>query len=339
MSELSSEFLSVVSNIPDIGKQWHGDALLENARRNLPFCAQSLKDLPVAGESASAFVISAGPSLHRLDTLRKIRESNYPGPIICVDGAYVKCLKAGLIPDYVVTLDPHATRVVRWFGDPDFEANSLNDDYFARQDLDVDFRANSIRHNNENIELVDSFAQFSKLIICSSSSQAVAERVVEAGFDCYWWNPLVDDPKNESSITRQLFNLNRLPCMNTGGTVGTAAWVFADAILKMPVIAVVGMDLGYPAETPLEMTQTYYELKSHVEDESSFESLFPKFTFPLTGCAYYTDPTYFWYRKNFLELLEQASSRTVNCSEGGTLFGPQLECERLDSFLEQYAHG
>ena len=69
-----------------------------------------------------------------------------------------KCLKSGIIPDYVLTLDPHPKRVVRWFGDYNFENNQLNDDYFARQDLDVDFRNNSIEQNLNNIELVNKHA-------------------------------------------------------------------------------------------------------------------------------------------------------------------------------------
>lgn len=338
---VSREFEALVSNIPDIGRQWHGDSLLDNARRNLPYCRQSLKDLPplVGAKARSGIVISAGPSLHRTDALHKVKEAGYPGALVCVDGAYVKCLKAGLIPDYVVTLDPHPTRVVRWFGDPDFEENARHDDYFARQDLDVDFRANSIRHNNENIELIDRHAALSKLVICTSSSQSVAERVEQAGFDSYWWNPLVDDPRAPDSVTRQLRGLNGLPCMNTGGTVGTAAWVLADAILRIPQLAVIGMDLGYPGDTPLNMTQTYYELQAHAESPEELEKLFPRFTFPLNGDRYYTDPTYFWYRKNLLELLEQSSATTVNCSEGGTLFGPKIACIRLSEFLEQHAHG
>lgn len=87
----------------------------------------------------------------------------------------------------------------------------------------MDFRANSIRHNNENIELIDRHAALSKLVICTSSSQTVVERAEQAGFDAYWWNPLVDDPRSPDSVTRQLHGINRLPCMNTGGTVGTAA--------------------------------------------------------------------------------------------------------------------
>ncbi|WP_054772564.1 hypothetical protein [Methylogaea oryzae] len=56
--------------------------LLENARRNLPYCRKSLKDLPPleGAKARSGIVISAGPSLHRTDALHKIKASGYPAP-------------------------------------------------------------------------------------------------------------------------------------------------------------------------------------------------------------------------------------------------------------------
>ena len=58
------------------------------------------------------------------------------------------------------------------------------------------------------------------------------------------------------------------------------------------------------------------------------------FEFPLTKEKFYTDPTYFWYRRNFLELLSQSKKPTFNCTEGGTLFDEKLQCVNLDDFLK-----
>ena len=41
----------------------------------------------------SGIVISAGPSLHKLEMLKKIKDSDYTGSIISIDGSYLKCLK------------------------------------------------------------------------------------------------------------------------------------------------------------------------------------------------------------------------------------------------------
>ncbi|MDO6426456.1 DUF115 domain-containing protein [Thalassotalea sp. 1_MG-2023] len=334
-SDMNEKFVDVVSKITEIGKDWHSQDLVTNAMANLPYTEKSFKDLPPLSESKrnSAIIVSAGPSLHKFDVLAKLKQSNYPGAIVAIDGSLVKCLKNGIIPDYVLTLDPHPTRIVRWFGDNEFEENTRNDDYFSRQDLDVEFRNNSIKENQENIDLINKYAPQIKLIICSSAPKNVVERAKDAGFDMYWWNPIVDNPKDPDSLTRQIHQINKKSCMNTGGTVGTAAWVFANAILKVPTIALTGMDLGYHSETPIEMTQTYYELQEFANTREELEQLFPTFIFPLSNEQFYTDPTYFWYRNNFLDLFSRASGKTYNCSEAGTLFADNLPCITFNQFL------
>lgn len=334
--EPNDEFQKVVSQIGGMGKIKHTETLLENARQNLSEIKKTLRDLPnmqSAEKRRSAIVISAGPSVHRKESVRRILESNYKGTIIAVDASYAACVRQGLIPDYVVTLDPHPTRMVRWFGDKEYERHAREDDYFNRQDLDVEFRKNSVLKNLENIELVNKHGHLTKAIIASSAPENVVQRVNEAKFDKYWWNPLVDMPSAPDSITRKLYGINKLPAMNTGGNVGSASWVFASTILKSPKVALVGMDLGYFHDLPHRMTQTYYELASHLGTENGIEKYFCEFTFPLTGEKFYTDPTYYWYRHNFLQLVEKSPVQTFNCTEGGTLFSEQIKCIHLDDFL------
>ena len=306
--ERAGDFWNLVNELPQLGLKNIAEDLISCAQSNAKYVNKSIKELhPLKGAKAeSGIVISAGPSVHKQDSINRILKSKYKGSIIAVDGCYIACLKAGLIPDYVVTLDPGASRVVRWFGDPDFEKNSADDDYFVRQDLDIEFRRNSIEHNKENIRLVNKFAPLTKAIVATSAPYTVVNRILEAKFDTYWWNPLVDNPYDKNSLTRKLFDMNGLPCMNTGGTVGTAAWVFANTRLKIPRLAVVGMDLGYYHDTPMDQTQTYYELVDRHGSIEGVDQYFVEFTFPLTGEQFYTDPTYFWYRNNFLDLLKKA---------------------------------
>jgi hypothetical protein len=332
---LTTSFKSVVDQITGIGKAWHSDDLLINAKYNAKYALNNVKDLPGLDKvkQQDAIVISAGPSLHKYGVLKKLKNSTYTGTIVAIDGSLVKCLKNGIIPDYVLTLDPHPTRIIRWFGDDNFEENTRNDDYFSRQDLDIEFRNNSIKENEENIALINKYAPQIKLIICSSAPKNVVKRAQEAGFQMYWWNPIVDDPSQKNSLTREIYNINKFSCINTGGTVGTAAWVFANAILNVPRIALTGMDLGYHLDTPIEMTQTYYELQEFISADQELDILFPKFTFPSTGEVFYTDPTYYWYRQNFLELLGKSAGETFNCSEAGTLFDKNLPCMSLNDYI------
>lgn len=341
MSNLSREneqsFSRVAREIATISANFHTEKLLRHAHENLARVTGTLRDVPQPlGEKAkSAIIISAGPSVHRQKSISHILTSGYKGTVVAVDGSLISCLKAGLFPDYVLTLDSHETRIARWFGDHDFEQHSFNDDYFQRQDLDIEFRSNLIEQNLLNIALVNQHGSKSKAVVSSSTPQNVARRIDEAKFDAYWWNPLVDNPNEPSSLTRRLYDINGLPCMNTGGNVGTAAWVFASTVLNIPTVALLGMDFGYYEDLPYSKTQGYYELIKHIGTTEGLEPHFPSYTFPLTGEKFYTDVTYSWYRKNFLELLNLSSAQTFNCTGGGVLFGDRLPCVSLQSFFEK----
>lgn len=332
--DLDPAFRELTGKITDIGLNWHESSILEHSKNNKKFIGKSTRDIvrPKGDKGSSAIVISAGPSLYKNRILERIKEAKFKGTIVAIDGSMVRCFKAGVMPDYVLTLDPHPTRVVRWFGDPDFEKNMEGDDYFSRQDLDIAFRNNSISENKKNIELANHLGQGLKLAICSAAPENVAERARAIGMDQYWWAPLVDDPNHPESLTRKIVRATGLPAMNTGGTVGTAAWVFALTVLRIPRIAVVGMDLGYYAsDTTYFQTQTYYTLRDRVGEEN-IGKYFPKFKYPLTGEEFYTDPTYFWYRQNMLDLIRSSGTIVYNCTGGGTLVGEGVKCLELEEF-------
>lgn len=333
---VSEKFEKLANKITSIGFNWHAQTILENSRLNKSHIRKSINDIPKPKDNKleSAIIISAGPSLYKNKILERIKNSNYQGTIIAIDGSYVRCIKANLEPDYILTLDPHPTRIVRWFGDPDFEKNLQGDDYFSRQDLDIKFRDNSIEENQKNIALVNNHGKGKKLIACSSAPKNVVKRVLNVGFDTYWWAPLVDNPEMPDSLTRKMVKETKLPAMNTGGTVGTAAWVFALSKLKISKIAVVGMDLGYYLDnTSYFQTQTYDCLIEEVGEEN-IDDYFPEFIYPTTGEIFFTDPTYYWYRKNMLDLVSSSGSVVYNCTGGGTLIGPGVKCIELEDFFE-----
>jgi hypothetical protein len=157
-----NNFSKLIGDISAIGKEWHQDSIVFNCVKNKTHISKTISDLPEIINREKAVVINAGPSLHYRNTLETLKTSNFKGPIITIDGSYVKCLKYGIIHDYVLTMDPHAKRVVRWFGDPNYEENLDGDDYFSRQDLDIDLRENSLKNNIINIDLVNKFAPRSK---------------------------------------------------------------------------------------------------------------------------------------------------------------------------------
>ncbi len=312
-------FKETVASITEVGLAHHGATILENSRANIPAMREDYTLREVFPHRVPAIIVRAGPSVYRQKTLKRIAESNFDGCIVAVDAAYIQCLKAEILPDFVVTIDPHPTRIVRWFGDPDYSENSKHDDYFKRQDLDTAFRENSAAQNRANIGLVDENRV--PLVICSAAPENVVART--HGFMRYWFAPLVDNPA-QAGLTRQIFEATGLPALNTGGTVGTAAWAFAYYVLQASSIAVVGMDLGYYMDTPFKNTQQWHNFGDDPQ-------MYPHFHGPF-GTAY-TDPTYSWYRQNFLDLLAANNARIVNCSEHGLLFGEGVHCMKLGEWL------
>lgn len=311
-------FEEIVADITRIGYEHHKDTIVSNSVANIPHIRHTIRD--IKPDRRRCLIVSAGPSLYRRQIIRRLKASRFSGTVIATDGAFVQCLRVGLRPDYVITLDPHPTRMVRWFGDPDLESNLNGDDYFSRQDLDVDFRSNAARVNEDNIVLVDRAR--SKLVICSTAPANVVARTKH--LERYWFAPLVDRTDIDG-LTRKIVKATKLPAMNTGGTVGNAAWVFAHSILKSPEIACVGMDFGYYYDTPIEQTQSFHTSEGR-------EDFYTFITNP-DGQKFKTDATYYWYRSNLLSLLKASGGKLTNCSEAGILFGENVHWSTLDAWL------
>jgi len=336
---LARELLALM---PQMTNDRIGEIAFANAERNLAHrdIGHSLKALrgAFAEQGDSAIIVGAGPSLHRQDAARKIKESGYAGTIVATDSAIRWCLKNDIVPDLVVTVDPHGKRIVRWFGDPDLvEADVEADDYYSRQDMDPAFR-DQVASNMRVLELVDKHAPDIKIAVSTSASPEVVARIVDTGMQAYWWNPMLDDPDVEGSVTRKLQRLNGLPCMNAGGTGGAACWMMASAVLGKKHIALIGIDLGYYDSEPYSSTQYYREAIDLVGEEN-LDQLFVRIYNPHLEQWYYTDPAYLWYRNALIEMTADADCETYNCTEGGILFADHIHFEPLSDFLRAHSRG
>lgn len=315
--------------------RYTGDFGLDNARGNQSMITHSIDELRgeklVADSGLSALIITAGPSLHKQDPAKLISEMGFRGPIIAVDAALNYCLRNSLIPDYVVSVDPHHVYIMRWFGDPDLESRP-KDDYFERQELDPELAKDHGAKNARHIELVNRYGAKMKMVIATSVAPNVARRCLDAGMTLYWWNPLYDDWDAPNSYTRRAWEMNKLPCMVGGGNVATSAWVFAHAILGRKRIGLVGMDFSYAPGTPLYNTQRYPEMCEFFGEKDA-EKGYIQFHNPHLNETWFTDPTYAWYRRSFLDLAAQADCETYNCTEGGIIFGDNIRWTSLKEFL------
>jgi hypothetical protein len=198
--------------------------------------------------------------------------------------------------------------------------------------MDPHFRADQIRFNREVIDLIDTYGPQIRIAVASSASPAVSGRIYESGMQPYWWNPMYDDYDVEGSLTQKIHAMNRLPCLNAGGNVGTACWVIAHAVLGKERVGLVGMDFGYYPETPYVQTQYYKEILELVGPDR-LDEIYVRLFNPHAHKEFYTDPAYLWYRNVFLEMVSGAGCETHNCTGGGILFGPGIHWGALKDFL------
>ena len=305
---------------------------LANAECNHPRIVRSVLELAKTplGAGDVAIVVGAGPSLQRRRSLERLRVSGFAGTVVAADGALGACLRAGVVPDVVVSVDPHPERIVRWFGDPTLTA-APTDDYFRRQEMDPVHRADELAANRALLKLVDAYGPKIKVAAATSAAPAVVERCEQAGMDIYWWNPMYDDYDKPGSLSRRLWEMNGLPCLNGGGNVGTAAWVLTHAVLGKRRIGLVGMDFGYAPGTPYEKTQYYPELVQLLGNR--FAEAYTQVPNSYVGETWFCDPAYLWFRDVFLSTAREADCETFNCTEGGILFGEGIEFLPLDEFL------
>ena len=305
---------------------------LANAERNRPRIIRSvleLAEMPL-GAGDVAIVVGAGPSLQRRRSLERLRVSGFAGTVVAADGALGACLRAGVMPHVVVSVDPHPERIVRWFGDPTLTAAPA-DDYFRRQEMDPVHRADELAANRALLKLVDTYGPKIKVAAATSAAPAVVERCEQARMELYWWNPMYDDYDQPGSLSRRLWEMNGLPCLNGGGNVGTAAWVLTHAVLGKRRIGLVGMDFGYAPGTPYERTQYYPELLQLLGGR--FSEAYTQVPNPHVGETWFCDPAYLWFRDVFLATAREADCETFNCTEGGILFGDGIEFTPLEEFL------
>jgi hypothetical protein len=305
---------------------------LANAELNRARIRRSVLELsrePI-GQGTAAVVVGAGPSLHRRRSLERLRGSGFNGAVVAADGALGACLRDGIVPHVVVSVDPHPERIVRWFGDPSLMAPSA-DDYFRRQEMDPAHRRDEMAANRALVDLVDAHGPQMKVAVATSAAPAVVDRCEKAGMELYWWNPMYDDYERADSVSRRLHAANGLPCLNGGGNVGTAAWVLAHAVLGKRRVGLIGMDLSYAPGTPYEKTQYYPELVELLGER--YPEAFVHGTNPESGERWFSDPAYYWFREVFLEMAAVAACETVNCTEGGLLFGPGITTARLEDFV------
>lgn len=337
---MSKFFDKIQKNLSKLTFKSVSKITLLNAKNNKKFLKkgnsiQNIKGSRFKKKTNLALIVSGGPSLRVVNHLKLIKKFQNKAIIICTDGSLFYLLENKIIPDLVVSLDPHPTRIVRWFGDKSLNKTKIKkDNYFRSQDIDTKFNRELVT-NKKVLFLTKKFGKKLNIALCTSAPKNVVKRLIEIKSKIYWWNPFLDNPNIKKSLSKKLFILNKLPLINSGGNVGSACWMIADSVINCKKIGMIGMDFSYYIDTKFEQTQ-YYGILKKTFGLKYLSFFYKKIYNPIYKKYFFTDYVYDWYKNIFLEMLSNSKTTTINCTEGGILFGKNIKNMRLKDFFSKY---
>ena len=262
----------------------------------------------------SAIVIGAGPSVKNNNHLELLSKSHYKGTIVCTDRMLIPCLKNGITPKkfpnfYVLTIEPKDV-TLKFYNDP----------------------------------IVKKYHKGIITILSTCTEHETVEIIKKNNLEIFWFHPLIDDYRKSGSINKimNLMSKSKLnppgfPGLQTGGNVGCFSWIFSWAILGCSPISLIGLDLGHNADTPLKKTRHYNEyLRIFNNNKTEAGKYFKIIKNTDLGIEVLSDPVFDFYREAFLDLVKRSPKwvKTINCTEGGSLFGNSIKNMKFVDVLE-----
>lgn len=267
----------------------------------------------------SAVVVGRGPSLfknkHCEMLADAINSGAYKGMVVASDGGLIPLLEAGVVPNVVISVDG-APVIKKWFDHP----------------------------------LVTKYGPQLKWIVTVTVNHEVYKLARKAGVQTYWFNPMFDDWRQNESWTklqRLLTKTDKLPksvpAINSGGNAGACSWIMAMEVFFRSPIAFIGIDFGYPEETKLEDTHYFSSaMRIAKNDVKLIREAYKEFYHPIFKTKAYVDMVFYHYRQAMIEMQLDTKAwyrlygGTINCTEGGTLFGYGIKCMKFKEFLEKW---
>tara|TARA_Y100000590_G_scaffold4106_1_gene5439 strand:- start:11891 stop:12880 length:990 start_codon:yes stop_codon:yes gene_type:complete len=268
----------------------------------------------------SVVVIGRGPSIKKKNHLELLADSNYKGAIICTDGNLVNVLEHGVTPKkfpefYVISVEPYK-RIFKLYDN----------------------------------KIIEKYKNKIKGFFPTVSNPDVVNRARKAGILIHWFHNLYDLNHGKrslnyifASMVRTKNHPNGLPALQTGGNVGTSAWFLAWKILKFQNIGLIGMNQGWDITDSWETILSHNSIE-HLDqaknvNKKKYEQLIEKVYNPDLKEYCLVDPIFRFYRNSFLEFISRSPERvkTINATEGGSLFGKRIKQMPLSKFLKNYS--
>ncbi len=261
-------------------------------------------------ENTPAVVIGAGPSLFdnasKTNHIEMLAENCFNGTIIATDRILKDCYEYGINPDYVVVVDG---------------SKRIYDRFFDHA---------IVRKN----------AHDTTAILANHTHPSIAKEWDERS-DILFYTPGISNEilPNASSIIGLVTDNTEL---DTGGNCGSFA-INAAHIMKCSPVALIGIDMSYKIGTPLSETQYYesYKKKTGYTDSELWENeVFKTVHHPFFDTDCIIDAMFMTYAEPLMEYAIPAyvnnGIRIINCTEGGVLYGDNIECGWFKDFLEEF---
>lgn len=266
-----------------------------------------------------ALVIGRGPSIFKNKHLEMlagaIAKKEFKGLIFAPDGMLIECLEHNIIPDYTITVDGSPI-ITKWYDNP----------------------------------LVAKHGAKLKVILSVTVNNDVYKLIVKQGAKTYWYEPLWDDWRQNESFTRlqrlmtkSKQDPNGIPAASSGGNAGACCFTMASTVLKRAPVGLIGIDLGYPEGTKVEDTPYFSAyMKQTGGNLDAIGQHYKVVYHPFFKTKATMDHVFMNYRRAFLGMQPQVKpwytlyGGTINCTEGGTLFGEGITCMYFKDFLTKY---
>jgi hypothetical protein len=268
---------------------------------------------------SAALVIGRGPSVFKNKHLEMLADAiakkEFKGKIIIPDGILIDCLSHNIIPDYTITVDGSPI-IEKWYNHP----------------------------------LVAKYGPKLKTILAVTIHHETYKLIVKNGLKVYWYEPLWDDWRQNESFTRMQRLMtkskrdpNGIPAASSGGNSGACAFAMASAVLKCAPVGLVGMDYGYPEGTKIGETpyySSYMTMSGGNLDAIAYN--YQEVYHPFFKTKATIDHVFANYRRAFLSMQKASKpwyllyGGTINCTEGGTIYGEGINCMYFKTFLEKY---
>lgn len=254
----------------------------------------------------TAIVIGAGPSLYKYNHLELLAQSTFykqrAGPVLTTSHTLKDCLEAGIIPDYMILLDPEPLML------------------------------SHIDH-----EIIDKYADKITAIFAITAHPTVLKRWKGKRL---FFLPGISEatiPNVQAVISSFFPMLNE---MNGLANAGTFSWSIAK-FLGCNTIVLIGMDHGFLADTPVEETP-YYSIfeQSFKTREEIIQNCYRFHTHSFFKTNSYTDVVYGNFAKNTVAIAKIANKQkgiiTKNCTGGGIIDNSAIENQWFEDFLREW---